>query len=119
MKLRPAEATEYLKNNLLLSSAEFAVDVTDQEFEQLYSAVKELRGRLKWVEPFVTDDDLNAFLREVVRADFQIRFTETFPAINEVEWEVHICSRQTKPEAAHSRNGHVGNGRKTLRSSRG
>jgi hypothetical protein len=94
VKFKPTEATEYLKNNRLHPHEEFVVDLTAHEFDELHSSIKELRGRIKWIEPFSSDDDLNAFLREVVRADLQMRFIETFPPTNETEWEIYVSSRQ-------------------------
>jgi len=92
--LRPAEATEYLQSNRLDSYETFTLQVTAREFDELYLSVKELRGRRKWVEPFSPDDELNAFLREVVRADLQMRFIETFPPVNETGWEIELLSRR-------------------------
>jgi hypothetical protein len=116
MRLKPNDATEYLRDSL--SPMEFSVEVTADEFEQLYLAVRELRGRSKWIEPFVTDDALNALLREIARADLEIRFRETFPAVSEVEWAVHIGPRPARSEAELSCPGPSNRSRKALRSSR-
>lgn len=98
MTLTPAEATEYLKDNHLRSGEEIILNSTEEEFDELYSSVKELRGRTKWIEPFSPDDELNAFLRELVRADLQIRFVETFPPTKENQWEIYVASSRVSPK---------------------
>lgn len=98
MRLKLDAATEYLKNNQLRSREEFVIEVTERQFDELHSTVKELRGRWKWIEAFTPDDDLADFLREVVRTDLQIKFTETFPSVNQNEWELCVYSR---PEISH------------------
>lgn len=70
------------------------MDTSAEEFDELYSSVKELRGLAHWIEPFSPDDVLNAFLREVVRADLEIRFIETFPSAHETQWEIYVISRK-------------------------
>jgi len=93
MKLTAVEATEYLKENQLRPKEEFIVDACTEEFDELYSSVKELRGLASWIEPFSPDDVLNAFLREVVRGDLEMRFVETFPSSQETQREIYVISR--------------------------
>jgi len=108
VKLRPVEATEYLKANPFHIHKKFVVDVTAQEFNELYSSVKALRSRMKRIASLSPSNDLNDFLREVLLADLQMRFI-----INKTEWEIHVLShrviedKQPSPSDCHHANGNL------------